>query len=485
MREKIKSFLFQNKTLKQTVVKNTLWLSFGSGISKFIRAIVIIYAARILGAANYGIFAYATSLAAFFTVFSDIGLSSLLTRELAADSERKKEYMSTTFYIKIFLLALTILLIIFIAPYFTKIKEAQILLPAVALLFTFDNLRSFGFSVTRAYNKMELEGSLMILTEIFVTSLSLFVLFRAPSDYNLVLAYTVGSFLGFLATFAVIREKIKDAFSYFRKNLVKEIISSAWSFAVLGLFGGLMLNVDVIIIGWFKDAVALGLYAASQKPILILYILPGLLSTSLFPIMVKLAREKQGERMKEITEKTMALVFAAAIPAVVGGLIVAPQLIRLLFGAEYTGATLAFQILLFTFLLVFPGAILSNFVFAYDQQKIFLISIGVGSLINIVFDLLLIPSYSISGSAVATLLSQLFANGYTWWRAKRITPFDTLKHLPKIILASVIMGAASLLMLHLRANILINVAVSAAVYFAALFILREKLIREIKSVFQF
>ena len=484
MKEKIKSFLFQNRTPKQTVAKNTFWLSLGSGVSKFIRAIVIIYAARILGAANYGVFAYATSLASFFTVFSDIGLSQLLTRELAANSERKKEYMSTTFYIKLFLLAVTILIIVYIAPYFTKIKEAQILLPAVALLLTFDNLRAFGFSVTRAYNQMELEGSLMILTEIFVTSLSLFVLFRAPGDYNLVIAYTIGSFLGFLATFAVIRNKIKDAFSHFRLKLIKEIISSAWSFAILGLFGGLMLNVDVIIIGWFKDAFALGLYAASQKPILILYILPGLLSTSLFPIMVKLAREKQNEKMKAIMEKTMALIFAAAIPAVVGGLIVAPQLIRLLFGAEYQGATLAFQILLFTFLLVFPGSILGNFVFAYDQQNIFIISIGVGSLINVVFDLLLIPSYSITGSAVATLLSQLFANGYIWWRAKKIIPFGTIKHLSKIFLASIIMGFVSLLLAHLKINVLINVAASAAVYFAAILVLREKLIAEIKSVFQ-
>ncbi|MCL4437515.1 flippase [Patescibacteria group bacterium] len=484
MREKIKNFLFKNKTTKQTIAKNTFWLSFGNGGSKLIRAIVIIYAARILGAANYGIFAYATSLAAFFTVFSDIGLSQLLTRELAANSERQKEYISTTFYIKLFLLVLTILLIIFVAPYFTKIKEARVLLPIIAFLLVFDNLRTFGFSVTRAYNRMELEGGLMILTEVFVTSLSLFVLFRAPSDFHLVLAYTIGSFLGFLATFTVIRQKIKDAFSHFRKALVKEIISSAWSFAILGLFGSLMLNVDVIIIGWFKDAIALGLYAASQKPILILYILPGLLSTSLFPIMVKLAREKQADKMKMIMEKTMAIIFAAAIPAVVGGLIVAPQLIRLLFGAQYTDATLAFQILLFTFLLVFPGAIFGNFIFAYDQQKIFLISIGIGSLINVVFDLLLIPSYSISGSAVATLLSQLFANGYTWWKAKKIIPFGTLKNLPKIFLASMVMGIACWFLVYMKINVLINVAVSAAIYFAALFVLREKLIAEIKSVFK-
>jgi O-antigen/teichoic acid export membrane protein len=484
MKEKIKKFLFENKTLRQTVFKNTFWLSFGSVISKIIHAAVIIYAARILGTSNYGIFSYATGLATFFTIFSDIGLSPLLTRELSSNSERKKEYLSTTFYIKLVLLILTIFLTIFIAPYFTKIKEALPLLPLIAFLLAFDNLRSFGFAVTRASNQMEFEGGLMILTEVFVTSLSLFVLFKAPSNYNLILAYATGSALGLIATYTAIRNRIKEIFFYFQKKLIKEIISSAWPFAILSLFGGLMLNVDIIIIGWFKTASDLGLYAASQKPILILYILPSLISISLFPIIVRLVKENQKEKLRSIIERTMTLVFAAAIPAVVGGAIVAPQLIRLLFGAPYQGATLAFQILLLTFPMVFPGTILGNFVFAHDKQKIFLVSIGVGALINVVFDLLLIPPYNIAGSAVATVLSQLFANGYTWWQAKKISPFKTLKHLPKIIAASALMGIVSFVLIYFKINVLINIVFSATTYLAALYVLRENLISEIKSVFQ-
>ncbi|MDI6734266.1 MAG: oligosaccharide flippase family protein, partial [Patescibacteria group bacterium] len=91
----IKDFLFKNKSEKQTVIKNSFWLAFGNIAGRLIRAVLIIYAARILGTEGYGIFSYALGLAAFFTIFSDIGLSSLLTRESIKKPEKIAEYFST------------------------------------------------------------------------------------------------------------------------------------------------------------------------------------------------------------------------------------------------------------------------------------------------------------------------------------------------------------------------------------------------------
>ncbi|PIY59464.1 flippase, partial [Candidatus Wolfebacteria bacterium CG_4_10_14_0_8_um_filter_37_11] len=48
--------------------------------SRLIRAAIIIYAARVLGAAEYGIFSYVLSFAGFFTIFADLGVSPLMTR---------------------------------------------------------------------------------------------------------------------------------------------------------------------------------------------------------------------------------------------------------------------------------------------------------------------------------------------------------------------------------------------------------------------
>lgn len=56
---KIKSLPLKNKTLRQTVLKNTFWLAFLNIGGRLLRAIVIIYSARVLGAAEWGAFNYA------------------------------------------------------------------------------------------------------------------------------------------------------------------------------------------------------------------------------------------------------------------------------------------------------------------------------------------------------------------------------------------------------------------------------------------
>jgi len=83
MFQKIKSWLLENRNFRQTIMKNTFWLTVSNVLGRVIKAVLIIFAARILGVASYGIFSYALSLAAFFTIFSDIGLGPILTKKTA------------------------------------------------------------------------------------------------------------------------------------------------------------------------------------------------------------------------------------------------------------------------------------------------------------------------------------------------------------------------------------------------------------------
>lgn len=68
MLKRIKSFLFENQTVRQTVAKNTFWLTVSNVGGRLLRAVIIIYAARVLGAGEWGAFSYAITLAAFLTV---------------------------------------------------------------------------------------------------------------------------------------------------------------------------------------------------------------------------------------------------------------------------------------------------------------------------------------------------------------------------------------------------------------------------------
>ena len=473
--ERIKDLLFQNTNLKQTVLKNAFWLSVGNIGARIIKAILIIFAARWLGANGYGVFSYTIGLAGFFTIFSDIGISGIMTREASKAPELLPKYLSTALFIKIILVGLSAAAIIFIAPSFTKISEALPLLPLAAFLLAFDGLRDFTFGIVRSKEKMELEAGINVFTNIAITILGLIALLIKSDAKILMTAYTIGSGLGLLFSLWLLRENFRKIWQYFDKNLIKQIFLNAWPFALTGLLGAVLINTDIIMLGWLKDAKEVGYYSAAQRPVQLLYLIPAIIATSLFPSFAKWAN-KDNEKFKQVFEKAMKSVFLVAFPIFVGGFILASQIINLLFGAGFQSSTPIFMILLPTIFLVFPGNLFGNAIFAYNRQKTFLISLSLGGIGNIIFNLILIPPFGGIGSAVATIFAQILANGFNWYTMKKINNFKAIGYLLKIIGGAVIMGLTVWTLKILGVPVIVNILLGIIIYFLALILFREPLI---------
>lgn len=480
--EQIKEFFFQNKNIRQTILKNIIWLSSGVTISKILRSIMIIFAARILGAEGYGIFSYVISFAAIFNIFSDIGISSLLTRELVKRTE-KKEYLATSFALKITLVILTALIIAFISPFFTNITEAKPLMIIMAGLIAFDSMRGFLFSVSRAENRMQFESIFEIITEIFITSIGFIILYNIPSVKNFALGYLLAGALGFTLIMISMRKYFSDIFKYFKKDLVIEILKSAWPFAIIGIFGVLMTNIDSVIIGFFKPVKDLGLFAAAQKPISMFYLIPGFISVSLFPFISKFIKDNDENRLSILLKKSIIVSLGLALPIVLGGIIIASPLINVVYGHEYIGAVLTFQLLLVTLIPIFPGVILSNTLLAEDRQKIFIKSSIIGAVINMTFNLILIPTYGIVGSAIATILANIAVNGIFLIEVRKNHKINILKDMKKIVFAVIVMAISVFVMKTLLWPLILIIPIAIIIYFGILFLLKEKLIQDIKQGF--
>lgn len=479
MFKKIKTLFLENKTFKQTIFKNAFWLTVSSLGGRLIKAIFIIFAARILGAAGYGVFSYALTLAGFFTIFSDIGLTGLITRETA--KEYKPEYFSTSLIIKFFLVGLSILIVIFVAPNFSRIPETLSLFPLAALLLAVDSFRDFSYSLIRAKEKMELEAFINISMNLAITILGIFVLFVWPNNKMLLISYIIGSAVGLALSVNTIRHYFKGIKLIFNKRVALEIVTAAWPFALLGLLGTIMINTDILMIGWFRTATDLGYYSAAQRPIQLFYLLPAILATVFFPTFSRLAN-KDNEKFRSILERTVTFSFLIALPLAIGGTILAPQVLTLLFGSGYLPATAAFRFLMLTLLWIYPSTLIGNAIFAYNQQRKFIGYIALGALGNVIFNYLLIPPFGIAGAAFATIVAQSLVNGLNWQEMKKINNFNTLRHLPKILIATFLMALFVWGLKMSGLNFLINLPLSILFYFGILYFLKEPLIIEGKAM---
>ncbi|HUX35797.1 MAG TPA: flippase [Candidatus Paceibacterota bacterium] len=484
MRKHIKNFLFSNQTNRQTFAKNAFWLAVSNIGGRLIRAAIIIYAARVLGAAGWGLFSYGITLVAFLTIFVDIGIDSILTRESAkakGDIGRQVRIISTSLFIKLFLLIIAVFGVIFIAPKLASLPGVARLFNIMAAILIFDTLRNFGFSLIRSREKMELEAGLYLFTNIAIVAFGFGALYLRPSVMAFTLSYAVGTAAGLLATLYVLRKDLAGALSNFSKSLVKEILSSAWPFAISGVLGLLLLNTDILIIGMFRSAADVGFYSASIRIIQLLYIFAGVVASSSLPIFSRFVNEEK-ERIRSALQKIIKFAFSFSLPVAFLGIVGGPQIIDFLFGKEYASAAPSFQILLLTLSFSFVAAILSNIIFVYNKQKILILYSAIGGFLNVAFDLLLIPKYGINGSAVATLISSIIADSYLWFIAWKIIHINLSLGIGKSFWAAI--GSALFLyaILGIGINILIALVAASAVYIAILYLLKENLFAEVKAI---
>ncbi len=404
-----------------------------------------------------------------------MGMGAIVTRESSKNPEFSKKYFSTAFCLKLILLGVGMLLLIFGAKYFTNIPEARALMPIVALILFFDSLRNFGFVISRAKEKMQLEALNEVLTNFLITILGLIFLCLIPTSQSLTIAYLYGVAIGFIVILLTIKDHFYSSLTNFDKNLVKPIINDSVPFAFASFLGAIMINTDLIMLGWMRSAEDVGFYSAAQKPIQVFYTIASLFAVSIFPALTKSLKDGL-EGGKKILEKAVSMSLLIAIPLSFGGIILGDQIINLLFGAQYQFATLSFQILMLTILIIFPSIIVSNSILAHEKQKNFITFSLIGAVGNIFFNILLIPHFGIAGAPVSTVVTQLISNYFIWHKMQSTNPFSVWPNIQKIIIAAILMGMFTFLFKISGFTLLTNIPISVVIYFALLKIQKEKLL---------
>lgn len=482
MLKKFLDYLFVNQSLKQMIVKNTFWVGISTMLVKLARAGLIIYVARILGAADYGIFTYALSLVGIFMIFADLGLTGIITRELAKEGADKRAYLSTGFAVKVGFLLVSTLGAWLLGPVISKFPESKELLIIIATFVSLESLRSFLYAVPRAEHKMQVEAGIGITSEIVSMVITLIIFFSNPTPATLAYAYVVGNLAGLIISLLFLHGHVSSLFGHFKKTLVGPIIRSSWPLAIMGIFGVFMTNIDAVMLGFWNDSSVLGIYAAAQKPISLLYVIPSLLSASLLPLMSRM--QGDATRLGSFVEKSYRVALAIALPLVAGGIVLAQPILSVAFGPEYAPAVLTFQILLVTLILNMAGSVFADLILAEDKQKIFIRSTGFGGLVNVALNFLLIPAFGIAGSAVATLAAQVVSNTILYKKVNDSHPIRLGHGIIKMIGASIVMGGAALLLKSWAAPLLVIIPVCIIMYIAALMLMRERLIADVRESFK-
>lgn len=477
----VKSLLLDNKTIRQTIFKNTFWLAIAEAVSRLLRLILIIYVARILGATEYGKFTFALAFVSLFLIFYEFGLPLIVTREFSGEKEREKEFYSVL-SLKIVLSLGTLILILIGSFFVTSDHVIREIILILALFSLISGFLTIIYAFFQARQRMEYQAWATILQASVVTPVGIFVLLIFPSVTNLSYSYLFSSLVALIFVLCFFHFKVLPLRIFWHKTVWQRFFKMSWPVAFIGLFGVIYTHIDSVMMGYLGYLTETGWYNAAYSIIHVILLPAGFISTSFYPILSKFFKESEG-KFQDILQGQMKVMILLAFPLVAGGIALAPKIIIFIYGLKFSPSILAFQILIIIAGFVFLSSPFHYLFIAVNQQKkIFYIN-AVGAAINIVLNLLLIPRFTLYGAAVATLITYFIMFVLVIFAAKYfalVSLFNSqlTKFLIFAVLATGLMCFLIKQPLVYNLNIILTLIIGTLAYFITFFIF-QKIARKI------
>jgi O-antigen/teichoic acid export membrane protein len=467
----LKRLLFENLDTKQTIFKNTFWLAMAEGITRLLKLILIIFIARILGASQYGKFAFALAFVSLFAMISDFGISQILTREFAKDRQKEK-YFSSLLSLKIFLSFLTLSLIIGFSLLITQDLRVRIIIWLLSLMVVFRSFREAFFAFLRARQRMQYEAWTRITEAVLVTILGFLVLWRFRSLINLSFSYLLAAFLSLILISFFFHKKVFSLSYNFDFSVWKTFLKLSWPLAFVGIFSVVYNQIDSVMMGYWGQIIETGWYNAAYGIIKATLIPVFLIGQVFFPTL-SIAFKESKEKFQKIWLSFFRITVFLAIPLVVGGISLASRIIVFIYDPSFLPSVFAFRILIAMTGILYLNASLSRaLIVANLEKKVFWITFF-AAFLNIILNFIFIPRYSLYGAAFSTLLTFLlifflFLRVALKFISVNLFPWRIFLSLIGSVLASALMYYIIFLPSIYRLHLILLILIGGAVYALAL-----------------
>ncbi|MFO7447259.1 MAG: flippase [Ignavibacteriaceae bacterium] len=398
---------FGSATFKKYLA-NTSWL-FGEKVFRLIlAAFVQIYIIRYLGAGEFGILSYAISIVGLFAAISTLGLDSIVTRELIKQPEKRDNLLGTVFYLRVFGAVLSFILLLFAIQLTGDSYDTVILIFIIAASSFFQ-----AFYVIEYYFQSKVQAkyssSVYLITLIFSSAIKVFlILVKAPLLHFAII--TSLEFLFVSIGFVIVYQRQNlSVFNWkFNKDLARILLKDSWPLILSGVVIAVYMKIGQVIIKNMMTNEDVGYYSAAVRLCEAWYFIPIAIANSLFPAIVNAkttSEELYNSRLQKFYDLLAWIAIAIAIPVT----IFSELIVKILFGSEYLPAAPVLTIYIWAGVAVFLGVASSQYLITENYTKISFYRTFIGMLVNVILNILLIPVWGITGSAVATLVSYSIA----------------------------------------------------------------------------
>ena len=348
---------------------------------------------------------------AFAQVFYNHGMDSAFLKFMSQEKESKESILSTSLLILLFSSGVfSLILYYFSAPisiFYLGINE-PFWISLCSLILFIDVLSSRIMAYLRVINRPIYFSTITIVSVMITIASNIYFI----TILNMgILGVLYGTLAGSLIRFILVTPLLASGVKYnlFKFNLSRKMFTFGLPFFPAALFFMIMEMADRYLLLQFADVEAVGIYSIGYKMGSVLMFLIAGFNLAWQPLFHK---EQQNDNRLEIfsTISTQFLAFMI----VVGGIISIwlPLIVKIpigngntLIGEGFWGSIQIIPIIMLSY--IFYAAYILQMPSLYDgnNQKWSPLLRGLGAVINIGLNLILIPNHGGMGAAIATLLA--------------------------------------------------------------------------------
>lgn len=378
--------------------------------------LVGIWVARYLGPTQFGVFSYAIAFAALFSSIANLGLDSIVVRDLVRDPSRRDLYMGTAFWLK--LTGSVIMLVAMACAIQLTSNDAAtnlyIFIIGSGVIFQSFEVVDFYFQ-SRTLSKFV---SVCKLAQLLISSLLKLCLIYMGADLVwFVLVSLTDQITLALSLYLAYRSQNKGRFyHHFDLTLAKQLLRDSWPLIISGLVIMIYMRIDQIMIKEMLGEKEVGVYSVAIRISEVWYFIPMLLTNSLFPSIVN-AKKVSEELYYTRLQRLLTLLVWASMLVAVGVTFLSDWLVALLYGEAYKDAGQVLVIHIWAGVFVSLGVASGAWFTIENLQRYAFYRTALGAIINVILNMILIPLLGLIGAAIATVIAQsmaaLFFDGLT------------------------------------------------------------------------
>lgn len=387
---------------------NTGWQIFEKIVRLCLALISGILIARYLQPEQYGVYNYALAFISFFVAVSNLGSNQIFVKNFVQDPEHHQEIVSTAIALRLFSGISLSALASGISLIFIEDKTVQILVIIFSLQMVFRASEAIEFFF---HSRMEFKW--IACARNLAAGIATFLLVLAIIEDRSIFVLAAISSIEFLVSLLVLSTIYTKQNQFFRfsdisLNRLRRILKDSWPLIFSGIAITVYMRVDQLMISSMSGNSELGLYSAVVRLTEAFCLIPLAFIQSTFPKLIRLKEENEQEfysALQNLYDRVSLMGYASILFAS----LFSKELLGVLYGDTYVKAAPILSLLIWSVVFMTLGTARGSFMVAMNLTGLYLKTVAIASIINIILNYILIPEYGAFGAAVATVISYWFA----------------------------------------------------------------------------